>query len=256
MGTPADRTFGNETPGIATARDTLITITPTVTAPPEPTETSTPSVTQIPNVTLTPTLALIESPTPSVTQIPNVTLTPTLALIESPTPSVTGTSAKTPVPTLPSIPSVSREMNTYNGPGLAPVNPEFLEYQKQLQLSGTKKTMTRQTVTDLTGKPSTRLFSLGEIPGTVDLSHTRGQLITPDSASATVHNAGPDGHATSFDLRTSGKVSPVKDQTYFGTCWAFATFGSLESTLIPVNPTPDFSEKNLANLAGFDLAIP
>jgi C1A family cysteine protease len=56
---------------------------------------------------------------------------------------------------------------------------------------------------------------------------------------------------TSYDLRNDGKVSPVRNQGYFGTCWAFATYGSLESTLMPANPTPDFSEKNLANLAGF-----
>ena len=63
-------------------------------------------------------------------------------------------------------------------------------------------------------------------------------------------------YPSSFDLRTSGKVSPVKDQGHFNTCWAFATFASLESTLMPTTPTPDFSEKNLANLAGFDVAIP
>ena len=49
----------------------------------------------------------------------------------------------------------------------------------------------------------------------------------------------------SFDLRTAGKLTPIRDQGSYGTCWAFATFGSLESSLLP-SDTEDFSEDNLA----------
>jgi PGF-pre-PGF domain-containing protein len=68
--------------------------------------------------------------------------------------------------------------------------------------------------------------------------------------------SGSSVYPAKFDLRDSGKVTPIKDQTYFGTCWAFASMASLESSLMPANPVPDFSEKNLANLAGFDYDIP
>ncbi len=59
-------------------------------------------------------------------------------------------------------------------------------------------------------------------------------------------------YPSSFDLRTLGKVSPVGDQNPWGTCWAFATFGSLESTLLP-GASWDFSEDNLAGNARFDI---
>ena len=35
-----------------------------------------------------------------------------------------------------------------------------------------------------------------------------------------------------YDLRTGGHVTPVRDQAPYGTCWAFAALGSLESTML------------------------
>ena len=58
-------------------------------------------------------------------------------------------------------------------------------------------------------------------------------------------------YPSSFDLRDQGKVSPVKAQRPYGTCWAFATFGSLESRLLP-GELRDLSEDNIALNAGFD----
>ena len=60
-------------------------------------------------------------------------------------------------------------------------------------------------------------------------------------------------YPSSFDLRDKGKVSPVKDQSPYGTCWAFAALGSLESNLLP-GETWDFSEDNLLWYSGFDNA--
>jgi C1A family cysteine protease len=71
----------------------------------------------------------------------------------------------------------------------------------------------------------------------------------------------------SFDLRSVGGVSPVKDQSPYGTCWAFATIASLESTrLMSGRVTPfdsDLSELHLAWFAfnddvapAFDAGIP
>jgi len=131
----------------------------------------------------------------------------------------------------------------------APLNPAFVKYLEQQKPSESSRAVNAVSVDTTSG------YALGEVPGPVDLSHTAGQHIAP--VSAKVNRASPDtAYPTSYDLRTMGKVTPVKDQTYFGTCWAFATYGSLESTLMPSVPTPDFSEKNMANLAGFDYAIP
>ena len=61
-----------------------------------------------------------------------------------------------------------------------------------------------------------------------------------------------------YDLRSLKKVSQsIKDQGTSGTCWAFATYESLESFLMP-RENWDFSENNLKNLltsaypGGFD----
>ena len=60
-----------------------------------------------------------------------------------------------------------------------------------------------------------------------------------------------------YDLRKLGKLTPVKQQGFSGTCWAFAALGSLESCLLPYE-TWNFSENNMKNLdsnnyaGGFD----
>ena len=55
----------------------------------------------------------------------------------------------------------------------------------------------------------------------------------------------------SYDLRDEGRVTPVRNQGPNGSCWAFATYGSAESVLLPREST-DFSEKNLRNTHGYD----
>jgi C1A family cysteine protease len=55
----------------------------------------------------------------------------------------------------------------------------------------------------------------------------------------------------SFDLRSLGKVTPVRNQNPHGTCWAFAALASTESCLL-TGETWDFSEDNLAYFHGFD----
>ena len=118
----------------------------------------------------------------------------------------------------------------------APINPDFIKYMKEKPYDSQVQGGTQ---------------GLGLIPSPIYRPEVRDvQMFGPNVGDRS------SSYPATFDLRTSGKVSPVKNQNPFGTCWAFATFASLESTLMPVTPTPDFSEKNLANLAGFDYAIP
>lgn len=65
--------------------------------------------------------------------------------------------------------------------------------------------------------------------------------------------AGSLSYPACFDLRTSGYVTPVKDQGHCASCWAFATYGSLESAILKAGgPEMDFSENHLKNYHGFD----
>lgn len=53
-----------------------------------------------------------------------------------------------------------------------------------------------------------------------------------------------------YDLRLLGRVTPVKDQDPLGTCWDFATLGSLESSLLPFESW-NFSENNVKNILSY-----
>jgi C1A family cysteine protease len=113
---------------------------------------------------------------------------------------------------------------------LAPLNPEFLEYFYRAQTSRV------QTETS-------DGFALGLIPSPIDLSHL---IETPLYGKEKLLTA-----PSSYDLRSLGKLTPVKDQGNCGSCWSFATYASVESNLLPTE-TWDFSENNLKNTHGFD----
>jgi C1A family cysteine protease len=102
----------------------------------------------------------------------------------------------------------------------------------------------------------------GLLPSPLDRSHLKGVKVPRNAVKAEVagdeyfllEGSGPDGsYPATYDLRSLGRVSPVKNQGSCGSCWAFASYGSLESTLLP-GQLLDLSENNLKNTHGFDLA--
>ncbi len=105
---------------------------------------------------------------------------------------------------------------------LAPLNSKFIEYQEK------KSNM----MTSPIGGHKT-----GHIPATIDFSY----LKTVPSRNTLV------SLPALYDLRTLNKVTSVKDQQLTGTCWDFATYGSLESYLMP-GQNYYFSEQNMKNL--------
>ncbi len=113
----------------------------------------------------------------------------------------------------------------------APLNPAFLEYLQELRVSTAQRLV-------IDGHP------LGFVPPPLDLSHSTGQSI--------FQAKGLLASPSFYDLRTQGKLTPVRDQGACGSCWAFGTYGSLESNLL-TNETWDFSENNLKNTHGFDI---
>jgi len=117
-------------------------------------------------------------------------------------------------------------------PTPAPLNPHFAEYMEGV---------THGRITELTFTPEGH--TLGFKPSPMDFSHLIGQ----PGLAVQLGSSLP----SSYDLRNYGKVSPVKNQFACGDCWAFATFGSMESVLL-TSESWNFSENNLNNLNGFD----
>jgi C1A family cysteine protease len=110
----------------------------------------------------------------------------------------------------------------------APLNPEFIKYQ-DLVKSGRAE------------RYSADWYPLGRVPAPVDLSHVR-PVVNPGLGA---------GYPSTYDLRSLGKVTDVRDQGSCGACWAFSAMACLESALKP-DDTWDFSEQHLNSTHGFD----
>lgn len=121
-------------------------------------------------------------------------------------------------------------------PQLKPATPAFLNYFK-------KPPSSRAPRVNNSG------HALGLIPSPVDLSHLRGKRMG-QRRPGVVRGAFP----ATYDLRATGKLTSVRDQSIYGTCWAFAAIASLESGLMPAE-TRDFSENNMVNRSGYDFGF-
>ena len=109
----------------------------------------------------------------------------------------------------------------------APMNPAFVKYMDDVRA---------KHALPVTGDSE---HSTGYIPAPIDLSHVKGR-----SAAARAGAPIP----ASYDLRALGRVTPVRNQNPYGTCWTFATLGSIESFLLGsvAAESRDFSEMHLA----------
>ncbi len=123
----------------------------------------------------------------------------------------------------PLAPAVAEELTS------APLNPAFLKYVEDAKAG--------RTAVIQGGHPT------GYVPSPLDLSHLSGQATTARNKGVL---------PATYDLRTLSRVTSVKNQNPYGTCWAFATLGSVESfllgepTSVKTDVPRDFSEMHLA----------
>jgi len=140
----------------------------------------------------------------------------------------------------------------------APANPDFeawLLNQRSQVLQPALKSA-QSTMSGL----QTEERSLGLVPRPIDLRHLDRLPVTSTSREQSKATAGSQaassgaqsttygtlGLPATFDWRTQGKVTPIRNQSSCGTCWAFGTMAAFESrTWIQVNSQNDFSEQNL-----------
>jgi len=114
----------------------------------------------------------------------------------------------------------------------APLNPAFTEYVKKIK-TGKAQSITKDW------------YTLGKIPNPINRSYLKNRAVAPDKdseASALF--------PSSYDLRTTARLTAVRNQGGCGSCWTFGTLASLESGLLP-GETWDFSENNMKNTHGF-----
>lgn len=134
---------------------------------------------------------------------------------------------------------------------LAPLNADWLDHPSRQAL--------KQAATP-SDDPAGR--GTGWVPSPMDQSHMRGQIPQQVQQLLQTKAASADGSVlkatfpSSFDLRSLGWVSPVRDQGACGDCYAFATTGSLESTMLATQAgSYDYSENHINVRHGFDFPV-
>ncbi len=119
----------------------------------------------------------------------------------------------------------------------APINPEFLKYQEQMDINENTEKLLYSSGNPLTSETEAEVYPTGLNPAPLDLSYLKA-VEDPEYSGS---------FEPFYDLRSLGKVSPVKDQKDSGSCWSYGTYASLESYLLP-SETWDFSENNMKNM--------
>ncbi len=145
------------------------------------------------------------------------------------------------------------------GPSAAPYAPEFRDFLEQTLSSDPGSA----ALSDGSGSAAPALDprkqalsgdrALGLIPRPVALPDTSPTGSSAAGVSADGAAAAGGSPPSAYDLRREGRVTPVRSQDPFGTCWAFGSLSSVESNLLVTGYAAcDLSEDNLARTAGFD----
>ena len=128
----------------------------------------------------------------------------------------------------------------------APLNPEFLAQR-------TGESFNLHSMGGPGRRNTAQRRSLGEEPSPLDLSHVRAPVHFSGIRGGGDVSAAAVSFPSSFSLPTEGRMTPIRDQAPYGTCWAFGAFASLESFFAGQGEgNLDFSEWHLAYFAYVD----
>ncbi len=75
---------------------------------------------------------------------------------------------------------------------------------------------------------------------------------TTQTAVVTNAQSVPETLPKAYDMRDDERVTPVRDQGNLGTCWAFASLGALESSLMP-GESYMFSPDHMSFMSGYNM---
>jgi len=126
--------------------------------------------------------------------------------------------------TLCALPQVATAAGTVARPELGPLSPAFVEALHDPMVA----------------------LGLGRLPSPVDVTVDAGTGLRAAARAAL---------PSSYDLRAEGRLTPVKDQAQWATCWAFSNIAAVESKVLSAtpapSPAPDYSEDNLIRRSGY-----
>ncbi|WP_159429227.1 lectin like domain-containing protein [Methanohalophilus halophilus] len=155
---------------------------------------------------------------------------------------------------------------------ISPLNPDFVQYQEDLDQSKastntvftSNKVLSGKSYEDISSENMDRmldenevtdpsLHSPGLMPSPIDFSYispvnTKDLLADEKYATLSFSASGSVTYPSRYDLRKEGGVTPIRDQALAGSCWSFASYGTLESYLIHnKSENWDFSEQHVKN---------
>ena len=128
-------------------------------------------------------------------------------------------------------------------PSVAPANPRLIQYVQDLEAGKVEETTEDGHALGLVPIPV-------KPPQPVKKQDTAFRVLTLETTD-TQSLRGLVGLPATYDLRPENKLTSVKNQGTCGNCWSFATYGSMESCLMP-GETWDFSENHMKDTSGFD----
>jgi len=131
---------------------------------------------------------------------------------------------------------------------IAPLTPEFLRYLELKQIYG-------QSISNYNLNLSVDGGIGKYILERNTSSYKSLEIPTPLKVKTVIPSKNKATYPASYDLRAYNRVTPIRNQNPWGTCWAFSAMASTESNYLTkysgASNSVDYSELNLVNKHGF-----